>query len=126
MAKLNKDIFQFDKLGPEANLQSSNPLSELEEDILTVLISKELYGLQIIQAFEEASQGKRKLSIGSLYTTMHRLEQKGYIISRMGEQPKSNKGGARRKYFNITMLGVQKVVQAREFRSELQMWQPTT
>ena len=114
------------KLEPEANPEYSSPLSELEEDILTVLLGKELYGLQIINAFEEASGGKRKLSVGSLYPTLHRLEQKRYIVSRMGEQPKSNKGGARRKYFKITMFGAQKVVEARKFRSELQMWQPTT
>ena len=126
MAELFEDILQQGKLKPEVNSQNTNPLSELEEGILTVLIGKELYGLQIVQAFEAASQGNRKLSIGSLYPTLHRLEQKGYVVSRMDAQPKSNKGGARRKYFQITILGADKVLKARMFRSELQMWQPAT
>lgn len=113
-------------LKPEVDVENINPLSELEEAILTVLIGKELYGLQIIEAFEKASNGKRRLSIGSLYPTLHRLELKGYVKSDTNKHLKSDKGRARRKYFKLTMLGTRKIMLAREFRSELQVWQPST
>ena len=56
--------------------QENFDLSALEEDIMTVLDFHELYGLQIIKAIEEASGGKRRLGVGSLYPTLHRLEKK--------------------------------------------------
>lgn len=68
-------------------------ISKLEEELLTLLLGQERYGLEIIQAFEDVSGGKRKLSVGSLYPTLSRMEEKGLIKSRMEDRPSDDKGG---------------------------------
>jgi PadR family transcriptional regulator PadR len=49
-------------------------LSRREETVLTVLRNHELYGLEIIKAIEEATEGKRRVGFGALYPTLHKLE----------------------------------------------------
>ncbi|MGL4503559.1 MAG: PadR family transcriptional regulator, partial [Planktothrix sp.] len=61
-------------------------ISALEEDILTILLVENLYGLRIRQALEQAYEGKRKVGEGTLYPTLHRMEDKGYIESQWGEE----------------------------------------
>jgi DNA-binding PadR family transcriptional regulator len=76
--------------------QENFDLSALEEDIMTVLDFHELYGLQIIKAIEEASGGKRRLGVGSVYPTLHRLEKKGFVTSKWGDDRPEERGGARK------------------------------
>lgn len=77
-------------------------ISALEEDLLTPLYKeKRLYGLQFINAFEQASGGERKLGLGSLYPTLARLERESLLEWHWGEE----EIGARRKYYTITSFG---------------------
>ena len=99
-------------------------ISKLEEELLTLLLGHERYGLEIIQAFEDASGGMRKLSVGSLYPTLSRMEEKGLIKSHMEDRPSDDKGGARRKYFRITHLGSGALHRNTQFRKNLTNWQP--
>lgn len=101
-------------------------LTKLEEEILSLLQGQMLYGLQISQAFEDISGGRRSLSIGTLYPTLSRLEEKGLVTSYMKERPDDDKGGARRKYFKITRLGSRVLVETQQFRERLSAWQPAT
>lgn len=98
-------------------------ISKLEEELLSLLVGHERYGLEIIQAFKETSGGKRNLSVGTLYPTLNRLEEKQLITSRMEDRPSDDKGGARRKYFRITRLGVRVLAEADMFRQSLSQWQ---
>jgi DNA-binding PadR family transcriptional regulator len=84
----------------------STHLSLLEFYILSVLVQKERYGLEIVQAVKSATEEKRLLSLGSLYTTLRRLEKKGLVTSRWGEtiEPRH---GARRRYYRLTALGAE-------------------
>lgn len=100
-----------------------NQISPIEEDILHVLLGHELYGLQICQAFEEASGGKRRMSVGTLYPVLARLEAKGLVTSRMEDNPN---GGARRKYFRITRGGSTALAEAQTFREQLSKWIPAS
>lgn len=104
--------------------QENFDLSALEENIITVLNYHQLYGLQIIKAIEQASGGKRKLGIGSLYPTLHRLEKKGFVISQWGDDHPQVRGGARRKYYEITALGRQVLRETQQTRANLAAWQP--
>ncbi len=105
--------------------QDNFDLSALEEHIITVLNVHELYGLQIIKAIEEASGGKRRLGVGSLYPTLHRLEKKGFIQSKWGDDRPEERGSARRKYYEITGLGRQVLQETQATRANLATWQPT-
>jgi DNA-binding PadR family transcriptional regulator len=105
--------------------QENFDLSALEEDIMTVLDFHELYGLQIIKAIEEASGGKRRLGVGSVYPTLHRLEKKGFVTSKWGDDRPEERGGARRKYYEITALGRNVLRDTQATRANLAQWQPT-
>ncbi|MBW4490348.1 MAG: PadR family transcriptional regulator [Trichocoleus desertorum ATA4-8-CV12] len=100
-------------------------LSALEEDLLTVLLGKELYGLQVMNAMNEARQGRRQIGFGSLYPTLHRLDKKGLVKARWGDEADEEAGGARRKYYKLTGLGEKVLKETQEYRAYLAGWQPT-
>jgi len=71
---------------------------ELKEQILTVLLRHgELYGLQIRELIEQ--DFGRKVSFGSLYPTLRRLERGGFVTARWGDERPVERGGARRRYY---------------------------
>lgn len=65
-------------------------------------LGDEAYGVRIRQ--EIASQSGRSVSIGAVYTTLYRLEQKGYVGSSVG-QPTAIRGGRAKRYFRIKAAG---------------------
>jgi DNA-binding PadR family transcriptional regulator len=79
--------------------------------ILATLETEERYGLSIIEKIKETTG--RPLSLGSLYTTLHRMEQKGFVTSRWGESTEIRQG-ARRRYYQITALGQQALTETRQ------------
>jgi PadR family transcriptional regulator, regulatory protein PadR len=110
---------------------SINPAGEIHENVapreelvLLALYGKELYGLQIPKAMEEASGKRHKLSIGSLYPTLHGLEEKGLIESRWGDEGRAERGGARRRYYKLTRSGIATIDFFQSFRASLLDWNP--
>jgi DNA-binding PadR family transcriptional regulator len=99
-------------------------LNALEEMFLTVLSTRELYGLEIVKAIEAATEGKRRIGFGSLYPTLHQLEKKGLVKSRWGEDAPEERGGARRKYYKITGAGQAALMEVSEIRMNLRNWNP--
>ncbi len=99
-------------------------LSSLDETILILLSSNELYGLQVVDAFNEVSKGRKKLSLGTLYPVLGRLEKQKLIISRLHDGTTLAKGGARRKFFKITQSGAHALSESRRFKNELYQWRP--
>ena len=85
--------------------------SNLETLILAALETSELYGLSIIERVKETTG--QSLSLGGLYTTLHRMEQKGFVASRWGESTEVRQG-ARRRYYQITALGQQALTETRQ------------
>ena len=74
-------------------------LSTKESLILELLVRKqELYGLQLVAA----SRGRLKR--GTVYVTLGRMEEKGYIESRL-EEPPAEAGGMPRRLYQPTALG---------------------
>lgn len=51
--------------------------------LLALLEQKEMYGYQICQELKEKSQGLFVVQEGSLYPTLYRMLDKGYISDRM-------------------------------------------
>ncbi|WP_225896323.1 PadR family transcriptional regulator [Amazonocrinis nigriterrae] len=100
-------------------------VSPREELVILALYSKELYGLQIPQAMEEASGGQRQMGIGTLYPVLHSLEKKGLVESRWGDEGREERGGARRRYYKLTGSGVATLEAIQAFRSNLLTWQPS-
>lgn len=74
-------------------------LSAKESLVLELLIrEKEMYGLQLVAA------SRRRLKRGTVYVTLGRMEDKGYIASRL-EAPPSEAGGLPRRLYQATALG---------------------
>ncbi len=74
-------------------------LSEKESLILGLLLpGGELYGLQMVTA------SKRRLKRGTVYVTLGRMEDKGYVTSRLEEAP-AEAGGLPRRLYRATPLG---------------------
>ena len=90
---------------------------DLELLILAALEGNEMYGREIQHAIELLTDHKRKLSPGGLYTTMHRLERKGVIEGRWGDESEL-RDGARRRYYRITGAGAQVLADARRVLNE--------
>ncbi len=86
-------------------------LSDKEAEILRLLVvGRELYGLQLV------AKSDGKLKRGTVYTTLHRLEDgKGLVVSREEERPPEAVGIPRRLY-RITALG-ERTLQALEAAS---------
>ena len=65
--------------------------------VLELLRHQELYGLQLVAA----SRGRLKR--GTVYVTLGRMEEKGYITSKLDAPPSA--GGLPRRIYAVTALG---------------------
>ncbi len=72
-------------------------LSGTESLILDLLHAQEMYGLQLV------TESKGALKRGSVYVTLGRMEEKGYVESRAEAEP-AHSGLPRRRY-RATALG---------------------
>jgi DNA-binding PadR family transcriptional regulator len=78
----------------------SNYIGEFEELVLLAILSQgdNAYGVTIREALEEATN--RSITIGSLYTTLSRLADKGLVESWVGE-PTSERGGRAKRHYKL-------------------------
>ncbi|MDZ4713839.1 MAG: PadR family transcriptional regulator [Cytophagales bacterium] len=95
-----------------------NYLGELEELVLlTVGILHPLaYGVSVMDEIEK--QADRKLNISAVHAVLTRLEDKGYVKSSMSS-PTEERGGRRKRIFNLTALGKGALADANEMRTQL-------
>lgn len=93
-------------------------LGEFEQMVLlaVLLLREEAYGITIRRELKE--RVGRSVTRGALYTTLERLEVKGYLTSRMGD-PTPKRGGRSKRYFQITPVGVSALKASREAMEEL-------
>jgi DNA-binding PadR family transcriptional regulator len=79
-------------------------LGRLEADILRAILGlrHDAYGVTIQDAV--ARETGRDLSFGTIYTTLNRMKEKGYVTSRLGEAT-AERGGRAKKFFDITGAG---------------------
>jgi DNA-binding PadR family transcriptional regulator len=81
-------------------------LGEFEYLLLTAAarLGEEAYGAAIRKEIEDATG--RPCSIGALYTTLDRLEAKGFVHTKMGD-PTPQRGGRPKRMVQVTALGNQ-------------------
>lgn len=86
-----------------ARKKSDDPLdlTPTEEMVLYAVRDRKRYGLEIIEAIEKASGGRRKIGFSSLYPTLKKLEEKGFVKSHWGDETPEELTGARRRYYEI-------------------------
>ena len=86
---------------------SPAPLLYLGEFELLVLLAVlrlegEAYGVTIKSALD--GDTSRDVTLGAIYKTLGRLEDKGYVSSRLGD-PTPQRGGRRKKLYRLEPLG---------------------
>jgi len=81
-------------------------LGEFELLILAALmmLGENAYGMTVYEQVKKLAVGTRSVSLGACYTTLDRLEQKGYVKSFFAD-PTPERGGRAKRYFEITGLG---------------------
>ena len=85
--------------------------------LLTVgVLEDNAYGVTIKMELE--SQLQKTVSLGALYGALQRLEEKGWVDSRVGGITEK-KGGRRKQYFDITKEGIAALQEVRSMRNEL-------
>ncbi len=91
-------------------------LGELEELILLIvaLLNKEAYGVSITEELKK--QAGREISISATHAALHRLENKGFVRSKMGGAS-VERGGRRKRLFTITTYGRNALEEVRDTRN---------
>lgn len=81
-------------------------LGEFEQLVLLAILRlrADAYGMRIRREIEE--RAGRATSIGALYSTLERMEQKGFIKSALGEAT-SERGGRAKRFFTVNPSGRQ-------------------
>jgi DNA-binding PadR family transcriptional regulator len=87
-------------------------LGEFEVLVLTSVLAagRDAYGAMIHEEIERLVAGSREVSLGSVYTTLDRLEGKGFVKSWRGE-PTAERGGRAKRYYEVQGSG-QKALRA--------------
>ncbi len=81
-------------------------LGEFEQLVMLALmrLQGEGYGVSVLQEIHQRTG--REVSLGSVYKTLQRLEDKGLVRSRVGD-PTAERGGRRKKHFAAEPSGVE-------------------
>jgi PadR family transcriptional regulator len=76
----------------------------LEHIVLLALVhlGSNAYGMTVRREIEQRTG--RDISIGAIYTTLQRLESKGYVSSTVGE-PTAERGGRAKRMFRLEAEG---------------------
>jgi PadR family transcriptional regulator PadR len=77
--------------------------------ILQALSGRSLHGYDVVEWIRTTTQDSLRIDDGALYTSLHRMEQRGWLTAEWRVSPK----GRRAKYYNLTAEG-QKQMRAGE------------
>ena len=93
-------------------------LGAFEELVLLAVgvLGDNAYGITIKVKLEDQLQ--KKISLGALYAALQRLEEKGWVDSRVGGITEKQ-GGRRKQYYDITKEGVMALDEVRSMRNSL-------
>src|SRR6478736_5524215 len=89
---------------------------ELMVILALIRLGENAYGVPICREIEE--RGKREVAVGSVYAALERLEEKGFVSSKLGE-PTVERGGRAKRYFQVTSRGVKAVREAQQALTNL-------
>ena len=95
-----------------------NNLGELEEIVLLIVgaLYDEAYGVAIQEGMIQRCD--RKATLSTIHVALHRLEEKGYLESRL-DGATNERGGRRKLLFRVTKSGQKALAASRELRNEL-------
>ncbi len=91
--------------------------TELLQGTLDLLILKALaletrHGLGISERIEQMTRGTFRVGPGSLFPALHRMEERGWLVSEWG----ASENNRRARYYRLTSAG------RRQLRAETERW----
>jgi len=94
-------------------------LGEFEQIVLLAVLrlGNDAYGVPIRKEIEK--RAGRTVTVGALYSTLDRLEAKGYLSSWFAD-PTAERGGRSRRYFRVEPPGAEALALSREMFNR--MW----
>lgn len=93
-------------------------LGEFEQVVLLAVARLEERGYGVTVRKEIERRTGREVSVGSVYSTLARLEEKGLVSSWEGE-PEPRRGGRARKHFRLQPAGVRALEAVRDMMDAL-------
>jgi DNA-binding PadR family transcriptional regulator len=86
-------------------MAKSDTLGQFEQLVLTAILSlrDDAYGVSIHSKAEELARPK-PVSLGAIYVTLDRLEDKGLVSSRLSD-PTPERGGRAKRCYQLEALG---------------------
>lgn len=93
-------------------------LGEFEEIVLlsVAVLADEAYGVLVTHEIER--QTGRSVGFNNVHTTLQRLEEKGFLSSKMGGAT-AERGGRRKRFFKLTAAGGRALKDVRDTRAQL-------
>jgi DNA-binding PadR family transcriptional regulator len=87
-------------------MSKGDHLGEFEVLVLLAILRlrTDAYGMAVRREIED--RAGRKASIGALYITLDRMEEKGFIQSEMGEAT-PERGGRAKRFFSVNPSGIE-------------------
>ena len=87
-------------------------LGEFEQMVLLAIVRLrgEAYAIPIVEEIERRTG--RSVARAAVYVTLRRLEEKGFVSSRMGD-PTPERGGKRRRYAKLEPAGARALAESR-------------
>lgn len=93
-------------------------LGNLEEIILLLvgLLGEDAYSVAIVEEYRK--QTNKTINISAIHTALYRLEDKGFLDSKMSES-NARRGGKRKRIFSITNKAITAINELNELRNLL-------
>ena len=97
---------------------SKEYLGEFEELVLTLVgaLQEDAYGAAIAEEIE--TRLKRNVNLSAVHVTLYRLEDKGFVKSKLGGAT-NERGGRRKRIYTITSAGMATLRAIKEVRLDL-------
>jgi PadR family transcriptional regulator, regulatory protein PadR len=86
-------------------MPKTESLGQFEQLVLTAILTlgEEAYGITIHAKVQELAHPKA-VSLGAIYVTLDRLEDKGMVVSRLSD-PTPERGGRAKRYYRMEGVG---------------------
>ncbi len=93
-------------------------LGNFEELILLLVgvLYDQAYSVAIVEEYKK--QTGKNINISAIHTVLYRLEEKGFLESRLGESSGA-RGGKRKRLFFLTAFGVKALDEIQSLRDQL-------
>jgi PadR family transcriptional regulator PadR len=93
-------------------------VGEFEELVLLTIAALVTEAYSVAVCDELTKHTGREVKLGGVHAVLNRLEEKGLVLSKMGEAT-NVRGGKRKRYYSLTSAGKSAILRAREVRDQL-------